>query len=539
VRLGGTEKTAAVVGAAAIVASLLLIPWSGGASADTADPGSDASSAVSTACLASGSVNVELNDPASGLTATTYQVSLAGPSRDANQFPDGGGPSLVSVGSPDSSSATDSSSASDAPSPSDSPSESAHALQLRAATSSSGSGTANSPAPNASSASGSGSSHSSTSSSNSGYGSASSTASDSASASASVSVSVPPADPGSGDIKVRLAGPVYSDDHVTISGDGALATDDLSITPQCKHGDFPNVVVPTPVVAAEKAPQCSADNGVGILATVKNKAQLTPTYMDQTGLDSVDYTVLLVRKDNGTITGDGALLQFSADKPSETVDAVSNACFSVPSTQTAAYEVRAISVTGAVVKTAPVTVLAARPPTSPASSSTPPPVQTVPPTKPVVPPTSAPSHSTPSGSTSSSSTANPSSSSTVAVSNSSGSTGSNGSSANGGGFSAQNGGSNGGQVGDSPSSNNEPQTAPVGSRGSASATPSADAASPALAPSPSPSGQSETVLRLAGPPIDAGSGIFNWQSGPAVIVAVVALAISGLIGSVLWSAKRR
>jgi hypothetical protein len=337
---------------------------------------------------------------------------------------------------------------------------------------------------------------------------------------------------------VRLAGPVYSDDHVTISGDGALATDDLSITPQCKHGDFPNVSVPKPIVAASMAPQCSAGTGVGIAARVQNKAPLTSTYMDQTGLDSVDYTVLLVRTDTGTITGDGALLQFSADKPTETVNAVSNACFSVPSTQTAAYEVRAISITGAVVTTAPVTVLAARPPSSPAGGATPPPVLTTPPSKPVTPPTSTPSHSS-----ASSSPPAPSTSSAATVSNSSGSNGSSGagspSSASNGGFSAQNNQPSPAQGGGQFGSNGEPQTAPASSQGTVTASPSADAASPTPAPSPSPSGQSETVIRLAEPPIDAGSGIFNWQSGPAVIVGVVALAISGLIGSVLWSAKRR
>ncbi|MCW2524935.1 MAG: hypothetical protein JWO63_3270, partial [Frankiales bacterium] len=305
----------------------------------------------------------------------------------------------------------------------------------------------------------------------------------------------------------------------------------------CKHGDFPVVSVPTPIVAAGVASQCSAGNGVGIAATVQNKAPLTTTYMDQTGLDSVDYTVLLVQTDTGQITGDGALLQFTADTPTETVNAKSSACFSVPSTRSAAYEVRAISVTGAVVTTAPVTVLAAHPSssqTSTAAATSSAPASPTPTGK----PTGSPSATAPAatGSAATSSAANP-----VGSANPIGSGGANVPGSNGTGPSANPGFVDSGQAINEPggSTDGGPQTAPVGSRGGPSSSPSASSASPAPAPSPSPSGQSVTAIPLAEPPIDAGSGIFNWQSGPAVIVLAVALAISALVGSVLWSAKRR
>jgi hypothetical protein len=47
------------------------------------------------------------------------------------------------------------------------------------------------------------------------------------------------------------------------------------------------------------------------------------------------------------------------------------------------------------------------------------------------------------------------------------------------------------------------------------------------------------VKHLAEPPLDSSSKIFVWQRDAALIVLIDALAISALIGGVVWSAKRR
>jgi hypothetical protein len=55
---------------------------------------------------------------------------------------------------------------------------------------------------------------------------------------------------------------------------------------------------------------------------------------------------------------------------------------------------------------------------------------------------------------------------------------------------------------------------------------------------PNPDG-TVAVKHLAEPPLDSSSKIFVWQRDAALIVLIDALAISALIGGVVWSAKRR
>jgi hypothetical protein len=405
-------RAAATFGLTAFVASLLIISGPTAAGADT-------SPTHETACVdTDGFVNVDLNDATSSDTnQTTYQVSLSGPSRDANQYPDGGGPSLISV--------------------------------------------------------------------------------------------------GGNPVKVRLAGPVYDDDHVSITGDGPLTTSSLSIGSDCTARNSTDVTVNPPVLAAGPAATCDTSAEIGVAATLQNKTALTSSYMDQTGLDSVDYTVLVVNSDTGSIADDASLIQFAPSASQGTVyNATDAACFAVPANKSASYEVRAISVNGAV-KTVSALTVTAPTSTSSATVSVTPSATPTPTTTTTTSPTPVRSSPNPSASATASSQANHSASQTTSD-----------------GQIVVNGPTNVGPITTSPSAS--------ASASSNHATPSAGRSSSAPTPTPSTSaGGTISVKRLAEPPLEDGSHIFVWQSGPAMIVLLDALAISALIGGVLWSAKRR
>lgn len=403
-----SKRVATGLGLTAILASASFATINLTATGASADP----SSLKIRACLDSGGlVNVQMRDPDAGSSMTTYQVSLTGPSRDTTLYPDGGGPTLMQVGSD-----TVAAKLSVQPNPDD------------------------------------------------------------------VVKVVTTTVPSTAVTSTQITGPCSSYTSV----------------------DFPSV--PPDVDATQN---CNGSAGA-VNVTLQNNMYPTDSYQRATGMDSVNYTVVLVNHDTGELaTPVGWLAQFDTK-------ASSTKCLYAPSGAATTYDVRAIAVNG-VVKSKSVHVGPVGPPSSP------PPVPSPTPTPPV--------HSTPPPAPGKSTPAAPGASNPAAPSNSSQS--------GAGSLTGSSGSVTTLPTGLPGPSQSTPATGTsTHGRSPSSPRPSASTSASPNAPLP-PSETSITTKRLAEPPLDTASRIFVWQTGPAVIVLADALAISALIGGVVWNGKRR
>ncbi|MDQ1716851.1 MAG: hypothetical protein QOE89_804 [Pseudonocardiales bacterium] len=314
-------------------------------------------------------------------------------------------------------------------------------------------------------------------------------------------------------VTVKLAGPIQGGDTLTVVPDNGSAPPlSKKLAATCGQSS-PTVSDLDPVVLTVKASTCS-DGSVGALASVANPNAPDRDYQQSTGLDEVQYTVVLVSHATGQLD--------SSNQLSFSKAATDHTCLSPDiATSTSKFDVRAIGVDGSV-NQQPVT-LSRTPGSSPPPSGTP----STPTPKPTPTPTPKPTtHPTtnPTGSPSVPSTSTDGSSSSSSVIGPGGGAG--GSSSAG-----QDLSSAGGSASGTPST-----SATTGQTGRSQPTPK---------PQPSTSSPGSAIAsdprfqHLAEPPLDNNSRIFVWQRDAALIVLLDALAVSALIGGVVWSAKRR
>ncbi|CAN5445586.1 hypothetical protein BH10ACT8_BH10ACT8_29500 [soil metagenome] len=306
---------------------------------------------------------------------------------------------------------------------------------------------------------------------------------------------------GTDRVTVRLAGVAHDGDHIFISEQDNNALQVIPLN-ACKSSKPPTIsTLKTATLAVGPNDQCGPSTTT-VAATLLNPNSVSYKYISQTGLNSVDYTLILVQSQTGAFTDAGALKFDSRGN-----DAV---CLSAGASAVDSFVVKAIGVDGSVVPSKEITLgttkQSSKPPTSP-----------------------PPSSPHPSGSHPSSPA--PSTSTSVATSGS---------------VTFGNPGPNGGGSVDFPvtdpasSSNNTGTTATTstsssGPRATSTSVPSSSASATAAIPiSADP-----RFRTLAEPPLDTHSRIFVWQRDAALIVLIDALAIGALIGGVLWSAKRR
>jgi hypothetical protein len=314
---------------------------------------------------------------------------------------------------------------------------------------------------------------------------------------------------GDDPVTVKLASSFDDGDHIYVQegtdGSGAVATRSLA---GCKRTNDTIPTLTPPKVAAQLAPAGSycptaVPAGTQIVSTtLLNFNAPGSAYRRATGLDSVLYTVLLVQADTQRLVDNGSLSFNSAGD-------VQAACLFAPAGVSATYEVRAISVDGGSTSaTKGVQVTAPRATGRPSASPT---------------PTPAASHAHP--------VTSPPRPKPVADSN------------------PLAGGGSATVAGAPPVA--APPLGATSDRAHPSASAAASSSSPHAAPAgvtarPSPSGPtsasgegSSFTKRLAEQPFGMTSQIFLWQSDAALIVLLQALAIGGLLGGVLWQAKRR
>ncbi|MDQ1737424.1 MAG: hypothetical protein QOH56_3675 [Pseudonocardiales bacterium] len=315
-------------------------------------------------------------------------------------------------------------------------------------------------------------------------------------------------------VTIRLPGPIHGGDVLTVvPDDGSALPLNRKLATTCGQSS-PTVSDLDPIVLSVKASTCS-DGSVGALASVVNPNAPDRDYQQSTGLDEVQYTVLLVGSVDGQLD--------SSNQLSFTKAATDHTCLSPDiATSTSKFDVRAIGVDGSIKQKA--ITLSRTPSSSPPPTGTP---STTPTPKPTPTPTPKPtSHPTsnPTGSPSVPSTSAGGSSSSSAVTVPGGGAG--GSSSAG-----QDLGSAGGNTsGSASTSATTEQTSR--SRPTPKPQPSTSSSGPAIASDP-------RFQHLAEPPLDNNSRIFVWQRDAALIVLLDALAVSALIGGVVWSAKRR
>jgi len=252
-------------------------------------------------------------------------------------------------------------------------------------------------------------------------------------------------------------------------------------------------------------PSCGTDSRVHFQAQVHNPNDLN---QDQThlGLNEIDYTVLVVRTSDSQIMSNdaspaGELVRFWAPGH-DTVP------LAAPAATTTNYELRVVGVDGSSVSSRGMAVNCGR-------------VSSAPPT---TTPSPTPTATKPSPSTKPSTTPRPSASATPPGT---GAGGTNGGQTDGNGGQAIGGGNDGPSAGTS---------APSSSRSVEQVGNSRPPTSPTATSTPS---QSQSARRLIASNPTSPQRIFIWQRDAALVVLVDIVAISGLVGATVWSAKRR
>ncbi|MGX7680499.1 hypothetical protein ACSMXN_16540 [Jatrophihabitans sp. DSM 45814] len=318
-------------------------------------------------------------------------------------------------------------------------------------------------------------------------------------------------------VTVRLAGPVNNGDQVMVTSTDPSQTRPkyTSLAHSCMKNAEPTIDDLSQASLTVKSGVCD-DGTVGALARVTNPNRPDADFVDATGLDQVPYTVVLLTAGSAELVGTD---QLNFDRPS-----TASSCLSPDvATTSEKFEVRAIGVDGSV-KAQSVTLNQTPPSTSPVHPPTSPPT-TAPTSKPTSQPTSGHTSKPAPQPTAKATGVVPSAGSNSQAGGSQGQQpGSNGL----GLLPGNNGGSDGSAS--PPASTHSALTQP-GNRTNSSPTPSSSSA-PAIANDP-------RFQRLADPPLDSSSRIFVWQRDAALIVLLDALAISGLVGGVVWGAKRR
>jgi hypothetical protein len=314
---------------------------------------------------------------------------------------------------------------------------------------------------------------------------------------------------------VRLAGPANDATAVFIR---RVATGEVKTIPlpdDCrdrKPSDF-GLDEPHLTVAAVT---CTSAFKAQVRAQVGNPNTLdVPT--ERLGINELDYTVLLVRTEDAALMAptQGELMRF--DGPGK--DSVD---MTAPAETETAYEVRVIGVDGSVVTSSEMSLncgagnspppTTAPPTTTPSVSSTPPPTTTPAPRPTPTSPTPSTSSTHPSSSASHSQSSSQVQSSTPSASSSAGP----------------------GPIVMTPS-RRVSSSAHVPIVGAPSGSTSSE-------PSPSPSFSPSGTLRhlvIADPPRTSPERLFVWQRDAALVVLLTAGAISALVGSTVYSAKRR
>ncbi|UQX87282.1 hypothetical protein M6D93_13345 [Jatrophihabitans telluris] len=320
-------------------------------------------------------------------------------------------------------------------------------------------------------------------------------------------------------VTVKLNGTIEAGDRV-LAADVNGSTRSLNIATRCSF-ESPDYTIPVPTVDADakSSGACvTTSDTAAVSATLQNWANPnTYAYRKATGLDSVPYTVSLVDPQNNV--ADVATIDTTG------VAATGGACLTASFSRPTTFSVQFVAVDGTAahaevrVKPASVTVTPSRTPTPPTHTPTTPKPSTT--SGGGVASTSqridAPSVAAPSQQAGGSATAGAAGSSRATASSS----GTGAASASGTGSSA---GGTGSSAGSS----------------SAQSTPSPSAAgSSAQQIAAAARFGSDGTRVIADPPLDGRSRIFVWQTDAALIVLVDALAISALIGGVVWSAKRR
>jgi hypothetical protein len=353
---------------------------------------------------------------------------------------------------------------------------------------------------------------------------------------------------GDNTTKVRLAGPVHDGDHVFIRQVGQADIVTLPLQSSCRPITQTDFGLAKPDVSVQ--PQaCTTGSKANLKVTLDNPNDVDRT-LEKIGINQIDYTVLLVRQD-GLLAGTkpvGTLVSF--DQPD--TEAVQLSQVAVIPTS---YQVRVISLDGAVVSSdniklscagfgrpggpspslpPPVSSTPAPPATStpPASSSHPVPSSShpVPSSSHPVPSSSAPSSSPTATSAEPSQTPSSVPTSSASASRSLGSTGSTQSApVQPPGSSAVGPPEAGSTSGSASSGSATTGSAPASGRGSS--VPSAN-------PSVSPSDSSSGIARLVEPPTKSG-GIMVFQKDMALVVVAFAVAIAALVGGTVVSARRR
>jgi hypothetical protein len=313
-------------------------------------------------------------------------------------------------------------------------------------------------------------------------------------------------------VTVRLAQAVGPGDNAYVKNTGTGTVTPVDLSSYCSNISTTVPALDTPLVAgAEKVSTNDCLNPIpagkqAVSATIYNPNDPDRNYTRLTGLDTVPYTVLLVNAANDKKV-DGQSLVFAKE---DTLPV----CLAAPPNVTATYKVRAIGVDGSSTD-ATSTVRVVAPTTShPSPSPTPKPKPTPKPT----PKPSAPTVVRTSPATTSTPAQSPPSNSDVVTGP------------------GQPGAS---QFGDGGSSTSSSAAGSSSNSGTPRATgSSARPSASAVVSLPNPDG-TVAVKHLAEPPLDSSSKIFVWQRDAALIVLIDALAISALIGGVVWSAKRR
>jgi len=304
---------------------------------------------------------------------------------------------------------------------------------------------------------------------------------------------------GSGKATVRLAGPVNRGDHVFIRQVGQMPVLALPLEPTCQLRRPLNFGLRQASVQVT-ATRCASTTQAKLVATVDNPNSNDEVYRRLSGMNSVDFTVLLVRSADGRMTSPtkDQLLQFGGR-------GLKDVRLTAAAAEPVTYEVRAIGVDGQTATPQTVTVDCS------ALGSSRPPGPTFTPSR---PPTSSATTSSPGPSTSQPGTPSGQSSTTQAAPAES---------------------SAGAQVSVGSTEPSVPTgpTTPARSPGTGgrSNPPSTASGTPAT------SSTLPDLANLAGP--RSGGHIFLWQRDAALVVAIDALAIGALVGITVWRARRR
>jgi hypothetical protein len=322
-----------------------------------------------------------------------------------------------------------------------------------------------------------------------------------------------------GKTTIRLAGLVRAGDKVFVRNLYTGASTVLPLPQGCSNSPT-NFGLSKPTLDRTLSPSCISNSAAKVVVDVTNPNDLD-NRTENAGLVEIDYTVLLVRADDGTLMSSTGEL-FSFPEPGrDSVD------LSMPAARSTNYEVRVISVDGTV-STRAFSADCAQVTTPPPTTTPPPP----PTTTPVATPTPTPTVKSPPPSSPGTPKPHPSSS------RSQGSTGSQPGSTNSSGA-GPTVGSGTVRVRGSAAGASGFAIPPLGPSSSTAHRSSPPASSPSSAvPDPSPSPSATKRLTLADPARGTGS-LLVWHSDAALIVGVDALAISALVGATVWRTRRR